>query len=170
VPRLLERDDETGLLLQTPVPELEQLRGSCCDLTRSGKATVSGRHADVLIEGICGEGSLILDNSLEIWFSGQRFGVRYLVETHSGGRSERSISLDKLCDLRVLVDGSAVEVYANGGSYVFSSRWFCEERTELTVVVTFACETGRIWTMEDVLGEMYATAKAPDLAFGGRVR
>ena len=170
MPRLLERDDETGLLLQTPVPELERLRGTCCDLARSGGATVAGRHADVLLEGIRGEGSVILDDSLEIWFSGRRFGVRYLVEAHAGGRSERSISLDKLDSLRILVDGSVVEAYANGGRHVFSSRWFCEERRELTAAVTFACETGRIWTMENVLEGMYATAEAPDLAFGGRIR
>ena len=111
-----------------------------------------------------------MDDSLEIWFKEGRFGVRYLVEKHAGGRSERSISLDELRSLRVLVDGSVVEAYVNGGRHVFSSRWFCEERSELAVVATFAFETGRIWTMEDVLGDMYATSEAPDLAFGGRIR
>lgn len=170
VPRLLERDDETGLLLQTPVPELEQLRGTCGELARTDETTVAGRHADILIEGIHGEGSLILDDSLEIWFKEGRFGVRYLVEKHAGGRSERSISLDELRSLRVLVDGSVVEAYVNGGRHVFSSRWFCEELCELAVVATFAFEMGRIWTMEDVLSDMYATSEAPDLAFGGRIR
>jgi hypothetical protein len=70
----------------------------------------------------------------------------------------------------VLVDGSAVEVFANDGAEVFASRWFCPQKESLAVANTFA-HGGSLWPMEDVMGKEYAFAKekglAPDLAMPG---
>ena len=170
VPRVLTRDERTGLLLQTPAPELEQMRGTAQELTRGQASTVSGRHADVVLTGIQGDGALTFDKGFQVFFEAGKLGVRYPTPEQGRGREERSIPLPHLDDLRVLVDGSVVEVYANGGTEVFSTRWFCDERSDLEVTCDFDASAATAYAMEDVLHEMYATAQAPDIAMPGRYR
>lgn len=167
VPRLLSRDERTGLLMQTPVPELDALRRDETALKRDETTVLRGRHADVLLEGIEGEGSLSFDAGLQVFFESGRLGIRYVDETTSAGRQERSVPLAHLDDLRVLVDGSVVEVYANAGREVFSSRWFCSEQPDLHVSLGISCSQAHAWRMEDTMSDMYATADAPDLAMPG---
>ena len=167
VPRVLERDETTGLLLQRPVPELEQLRGSRQELTRDVACNVASRHADVVLKGVRSEGTLTFDGSLQVFFERGRLGVRFLVDAHAAGRRERSVPADALRDLRVLVDGSAVEVYANSGSQVFSMRWFGPHAAGLEVTSSFDAQEASAWAMEDVMSDVYATAQAPDLAMPG---
>jgi beta-fructofuranosidase len=117
-----------------------------------------------------GAGTLTLDDSFQVFFEGGRLGIRYLDEAAAAGRQDRSIPLDALDNLRVLVDGSAVEVFANDGAEVFASRWFCPEKESLVIASTFA-HGGSIWSMKDVMGKEYAFARemglAPDLAMPG---
>ncbi len=167
VPRVLAKDDASGLLLQTPVPELDQLRGDPVALHAGEPTRVAGRHADVVLEGMRGDGTLTFDDSLQVFWGDGRLGLRYLVAAHAAGRTERSVPADAVRDLRVLVDGSVVEVYANGGAQVFSSRWFCEERDDLRVCASLAADDARAWPMEDVLATLYATAQAQDLTLPG---
>ena len=172
VPRLLTRDARTGLLLQNPVPELDALRGEQVELASEPTGSVSeavlpGRQADVVVEDITGDGTLTLDESFQLFFQAGRLGVRYLDKHSAAGRQERSIPLDALRDVRMLVDGSAVEVYANGGTEVFSCRWFCAETPNLTVTCSFDARRVAVWTMEDVMSDVYAIAQAPDLAWPG---
>lgn len=167
IPRLLSRDDRTGLLLQTPVPELEMLRGQSFELTKGTCTTVEGRQADIVLEGIDDNGTLTLDNSFQLFFESGRLGVRYLNKRHAAGRQERSIPLDKLRNVRILVDGSAVEVFANTGAEVFACRWFCDNEPQLEITNHFDAHTATVWQMEDVMSAIYATAQAPDLAWPG---
>ncbi|MDO4797790.1 MAG: glycoside hydrolase family 32 protein [Coriobacteriales bacterium] len=167
VPRLLRKDPATGLLLQTPVPELDVLRGEEVPLAVNEEARIASRHADIVVQGIDGDGALTFDQSLQVFFEHGRLGIRYLQATHAAGRDERSVPLDCLRDVRVLVDGSAVEVYANDGAQVFSSRWFSGEGTSLAVHTSFAAREAHAWPMEDVLSEMYATAQAPSITLPG---
>ena len=163
VPRMLARRSD-GRILQTPAPELEELRGEAQEL--GAQATVAGRLADIALTDIQGEGALTLDDSLQIFYEGGRLGIRYLDETSAAGRKDRSIPLDALCDLRVLVDGSAVEIFANGGAETFASRWFGPEKAELDVSCSLAA-TGTVWPMRDTMAQMYATAEAPVIDFVG---
>ncbi len=166
VPRVLTRRSD-GRLLQNPVPELEALRGTatCFD---NGGARIAGRLADIVLPHLEGEGSLTLDDSFQVFYEGGRLGLRYLDERGAAGRQDRSIPLDELRDLRVLVDGSAVEVYANGGAEVFASRWFCPEKDDLTLACSFSA-AGSAYPMQNTMVEMYETAaaKAPDLELPG---
>ncbi|MDI9589499.1 MAG: glycoside hydrolase family 32 protein [Acidobacteriota bacterium] len=163
VPRLLSRRPD-GRILQVPVPELEGLRGDGRAL--SGETIVAGRMADIVLTGIEGEGALTLDGSFQVFYEHGRLGVRYLDEASSAGRTSRSIPLDGLDDLRVLVDGSVVEIFANGGAETFASRWFCPEAADLRVACTLSA-TGTVYPMADTMAQMYATAEAPVLDLPG---
>jgi beta-fructofuranosidase len=56
-------------------------------------------------------------------------------------------------DLRVLVDSSVVEVFANGGRMVFSTRWFpMGER--LAVKATGTCKAAA-YPMADTMSGLY---------------
>ncbi len=166
VPRVVTRRDD-GHLLQNPVPELEALRRNavCFD---NGEAHLEGRQADIVLPQISGEGALTLDDSFQVFYEGGRLGLRYLDETGAAGRQDRSIPLAELHDLRVLVDGSAVEVFANNGAEVFASRWFCPENDDLAIACSFSA-AGNAYPMQDTMAEMYKTAaaKAPDLELPG---
>ncbi len=163
VPRELTRDEATGALLQNPVPELEALRGSSVAFDADGNATVRGRLADVVIDDIEGEGTLTLDDSFQVFFENGRLGVRYLDAASAAGRADRSIPCGSVRNLRVLVDGSTVEVYANDGSDVFACRWFCSMTPDLKLSYTFTATSAVAYVMEDVMSEVYATAQAPDV-------
>lgn len=165
VPRVLSRRAD-GHILQTPVPELEQLRGSAQELQANKPLDVAGRMADIALDDIGGEGTLNLDDSFQVFYEQGRLGIRYLDEKSSAGRTERSIPLQQLDDLRVLVDGSAVEIFANAGAQTFASRWFCPQKDALCLASTFAAQ-GVAYAMADTMSEMYATAQAPDLAMPG---
>lgn len=165
VPRVLARDEKTGLLLQSPAPELKTLRKD--ERVLDCSTTVAGRLADISLTGVDGEGALTFDDSFQVFFENDRLGIRYLVADHAAGRRERSVPLKKLRDLRVLVDGSAVEVFANDGAEVFASRWFCAEQPDLEVTNSFATASGTVWAMEDTMSEVYASAQAPDLKMPG---
>ena len=165
VPRVVTRRAD-GRLLQNPAPELEALRGEA--LTLEGTTIIQGRLADIVIDGIDGEGSLTLDDSFELFWQDGRLGIRYLDEASAAGRKDRSIPLAELCDLRVLVDGSAIEIFANDGAETFASRWFGPEKADLTVTSTFTT-AGTIWPMADTMADMYAEAagRAPVLKMPG---
>ena len=165
VPRVVTRRAD-GRLLQNPAPELEALRGEA--QTLEGTTIIQGRLADIVIDGIDGEGSLTLDDSFELFWQDGRLGIRYLDEASAAGRKDRSIPLAELCDLRVLVDGSAIEIFANDGAETFASRWFGPEKADLTVTSTFTT-AGTIWPMADTMADMYAEAagRAPVLKMPG---
>ena len=167
VPRVVTRRTD-GRLLQSPVPELDALRGEAQAL--EGTTTVAGRAADIVLPAVEGAGTLTLDDSFQVFFGGGRLGIRYLDEAAAAGRQDRSIPLNALDNLRVLVDGSAVEVFANDGAEVFASRWFCPEKESLAVASSFA-GTGIVWPLEDVMSEEYRVAtelgEAPDLDLPG---
>ena len=58
-------------------------------------------------------------------------------------------------DLRVLVDTSAIEIYANGGETVFSTRWF-PKADMFKVEVSFKSEKAVMYPMEDAMADAYA--------------
>ena len=167
VPRVVTRRGD-GRLLQNPVCELEALRGDALSFGADGTLGIDGRLADIVLTDITGEGSLTLDESFEVFYRDGRLGIRYLDEAGAAGRKDRSIPLDTLHDLRILVDGSAIEIFANGGAEVFASRWFCPEQPTLTIASTFAAAS-TTYPLQNTMAEMYeqAAQQAPVLKMPG---
>lgn len=149
VPRVLTRLDD-GAIAQTPVPELERLREAEELLIAPGTMVFSGQRADIELTGIEGPLRLTLDGGLEIAFDGHELSCTFTegADALGAGRTRRALPLDRMGDLRVLVDGSAVEIFAEGGRAVMSTRWF-PVADALSVTIEGTCASARAWRMGD---------------------
>ena len=154
VPRELSVADD-GRLLQWPVAELKALRGEKHELVAGEACTLGAYLADVELSGITGAGALTLDDVLEISFADGRLTVRFADDEVAAGRPQRQVHIDTLSDLRVVVDTSAVEIYANGGAEVFSTRWF-PTGEKLTVCSTFEAAQAQAWPLENAMANAFA--------------
>ena len=154
VPRELSVADD-GRLLQWPVAELKALRGEKHELVAGEACTLGAYLADVELSGITGAGALTLDDVLEISFADGRLTVRFADDEVAAGRPQRQVPIDTLSGLRVVVDTSAVEIYANGGAEVFSTRWF-PTGEKLTVRSTFEAAQAQAWPLENAMANAFA--------------
>jgi beta-fructofuranosidase len=120
---------ENGLLRQWPVAEIDGLRGFAQPVSPTAGAILPHHHADI---------ELSPDDSL--------LRMTFTDEKSASGRTERVMPLESLRELRVLVDGSTVEVYVNHGEAVLSTRWFPTADT-LLVTLHANCESTCSWEM-----------------------
>jgi len=154
VPRVLTVGED-GLLRQNPAPELEAGRGESVSLHASKHVAIDEHRADIVIEGIEGVGALEFDDdAFEVAYTGQKLEVSFANAKVAGGRIDRQVPLDHLDDLRVLVDTSAIEIYANGGQTVFSTRWF-PTADMFKVEASFKSKTAVMYPMEDAMADAY---------------
>ena len=154
VPRVLTMGDD-GLLRQNPAPELEAARGEAVSLHASKHVAIDEHRADIVLSGIEGVGALVLDdNAVEIAYTGEKLEVSFGGADVAGGRIDRQVPLDHLDDLRVLVDTSAIEIYANGGKTVFSTRWF-PKADMFKVEASFKSGHAVMYPMEDAMRDAY---------------
>jgi len=145
---------EDRLLRQWPVEEFDSLRGEACGL-ENGRGALADHCADVVLYGIEGSGCLTLDEVLEVGYSDGLFTVSFLDEDVAAGRPKRTIPLDTLSDLRVIVDTSAVEIYVNKGEQVFSTRWF-PVRDCLSICSTFRATTSTVYPLENAMRDAFS--------------
>ncbi|MCI6273976.1 MAG: glycoside hydrolase family 32 protein [Coriobacteriaceae bacterium] len=137
-----------GLLRQWPVTEIDGLRGFAQPVSPAVGAILPHHHADIELAGIEGDLEMGLDGRLGLSFSADDGLLRmaFRDEGAACGRTERLMPLERLRELRVLVDGSAVEIYVNHGEAVLSTRWFPTADT-LLVTLHATCERARSWEM-----------------------
>lgn len=148
VPRLLTLAPD-GSILQNPVPELKDLRESAWPLNAPGTTVVEQHRADLEIEGVQDDLAVTLDGTLSIRYADGTLSLTFMDADGIGaGRTERSCPLEHLEDLRILVDDSAVELFANGGRIAMATRWFPTAGT-LAVHIDGYCVSARIWDMGD---------------------
>ena len=145
VPRELTLDErDPSRILQWPVSEVDGLRRDAVE-AEGGVMRVSGSRADVVVEKIAGDFALTLDGALSV--RGSDEGITLAIDEATGlGRRERTVVGETLESLRVLVDGSVVEVFANGGRVTFTTRWFPTE-DDLTVRLEGAHGPAHAWAM-----------------------
>ena len=110
----------------------------------------SGQRADIELTGIEGPLRLTLDGGLEIAFDGHELSCTFTegADALGAGRTRRALPLEHMGDLRVLVDGSAVEIFAEDGRAVMSTRWF-PVADALSVTIEGTCASARAWSMGD---------------------
>ena len=151
VPRVLTREPGGGIA-QAPAPELEALRREAHALASDVTCRCAGRRADIAVEGIVGAFSLLLDGALEIRYEMGMLTCAFIdCERVGAGRTRRRCAVDAVSDLRVLVDGSAVEVFAADGRIAFATRWF-PRAERLTVRFAGTCATAQVWEMASGMG------------------
>ena len=139
---------EDGLLRQWPVTEIDGLRGFAQPVSPSAGAILPHHYADIELLDIEGNLEMGFDGQLQLSFSAEDGLLRmaFTDEKAASGRTERVLPLAALHELRVLVDGSTVEVYVNHGEEVLSTRWFPTADT-LLVTLHATCESARSWEM-----------------------
>ena len=145
LPRELSLSDD-GVILQHPVKELDSKRRKCAEFDTDSLVEIERLSADIEISGISGDGTLTLNDALVLSYSKGIFTLQFIDEDTAAGRTQRSIELKQLSDLRVIVDGSTAEIYLNDGRVVFSTRWFpASER--LTLSSTFVASGSRAYSL-----------------------
>ena len=144
--------DAAGVLHQVPVRELKKRRGAALSLKNDTTLELDGLCADIELKGIrTTAGRLMLNDILSISFERGTFGIHF-ADTDAGrdasaGRSERWIRLDDLRNIRIVIDASCVEVYANDGAEVFSTRWFPSEN-KLRIRSNFDVMSASVYPLE----------------------
>ena len=160
-----------GRLCQRPTAECDALRGDEVSLTPEGArhatGTVGGalcdRYdldgavgarfedgcADVCLEGIEGEGRILLGADFELLLGPTCVEFAF---TGAAGRyrtlrrlPNAELSAGRVTDVRMVVDTSLIEVYLNGGEVTFTSRWFPERIDDLRVTSTIPARSTRAW-------------------------
>ncbi|MBM6775131.1 glycoside hydrolase family 32 protein [Olsenella profusa] len=152
VPRELSAG-EGGALLQRPVPELDALRGAGHDLRPGAPLRLGHHRADVVVRGSGGPLALTLDGALHVRCADGELSLSFADERVGAGRTERVAPCGDVRELRVLVDSSAVEVYANDGQTVLSTRWF--PRADALEVALTGEAAGSLWEMGDGMAGTY---------------
>ena len=135
-----------GVILQRPVKKLDAKRRECVEFVADTVVKIDRLSADIEITGISGDGTLTLNDALELSYSKGIFALKFIDEDIAAGRTQRSIRLKELSDLRVIVDGSTVEIYLNDGRVVFSTRWFPASE-HLTLNSTFVASGSRAYSL-----------------------
>lgn len=111
-----------GVILQHPVKELDAKRRKCVEFVTDAVVKIDKLSADIEITGTFEDGTLTLNDALVLSYSKDIFALKFIDEDTAAGRAQRSIRLKELSDLRVIVDGSTVEIYLNDGRVVLSTR------------------------------------------------
>lgn len=135
-----------GVILQHPVKELDAKRRECVEFVVDAVVKIDRLSADIEISGVCGDGTLTLNDTLVLSYFKGIFALQFIDEDTAAGRTQRSIRLKELSDLRVIVDGSTVEIYLNDGRAVFSTRWFPASE-HLTLNSTFVASDSRAYSL-----------------------
>ncbi|MGN0287890.1 MAG: glycoside hydrolase family 32 protein [Atopobiaceae bacterium] len=151
VPRVLTRAED-GRILQNPIPELDQLHGAHAYVPAQGSIAFDQPRLDLRLDDIQGAGSLSLDGALHVAWGDGKLTLSFSDPAVGIRRHSRSCDCD-LHDLRVLVDNSLVELYANGGREAFSTRWF-PQAERLDVSLDSHCQANA-WTMQDCMTKTY---------------
>lgn len=142
-----------GRLLQAPARELERLRGARHELAAGGTLALPEHRADVALADATGRGALVLDGALEVLWDDECVRLRFADDATGRGRTERAAARGDAGGLRVLVDSSAVEVFADGGLVAFATRWF-PRAGELTLELAGAGDA-LAWEMGDGMAGTY---------------
>ena len=125
LPRELSVRD--GMLCQNPVRELD----AWWNVFMPFENTYSGAPGDCFeleLSEIGESVRLTLAGGLQLSWKKEEeiFWMEFQDEKLGAGRTRRGRRVEKLMDLRVIVDASCVEVFLNGGTDVFSTRFYPE--------------------------------------------
>jgi beta-fructofuranosidase len=167
VPRELSLDETGTIVRQNPVAELERMRGEGMPLAPGAMLEVGCGRADVSLPGGLAQGATLSlgtaaePDALAISFAGGALSLSFSGEA-GAGRDVRRAPARGIDDLRVLVDRSSVEAFANGGELVASTRWYPRSISD-GLLVRLEGDEGEgacVWPMGDAMHTIIAAAAA----------
>lgn len=141
VPRELRA--QNGRIFQTPIRELEALRDRAAEQTLRGSGELAGLSAFDLETRCQGPVKLTIRGCARLTWAD---GLLTLQFPQGGyGREIRRAHVETLENLRILGDASSLEIFANDGETVMTSRYYPEGQTGIRI----ECGAGetRAWGM-----------------------
>ena len=129
-----------GCILQNPIREIYSLRISPSEL-RSEQRWYK-LPFDIVINTVKLDEECVMEigKAKITWHSEGYLELSFADEQAAGGRTSRKVKIDNLSDIRVVADRSSLEVFANGGRYVMSSRFYPEYETVSVSVKGFGAQ------------------------------
>lgn len=112
--------DKDGVLLQNPIRELELLRKEK-QVLKDGEDRTLCLPFELTAE-VENHFSIVLEKAGLIRWDGKVLELQFLNEKFGSGRTQRKAWLSHCADMRIIIDNSSVEIYADGGRMVMSSR------------------------------------------------
>ncbi len=109
-----------GSILQNPLKEFDSLRKNKIEI-KAGEKTKVKTMFDATIQ-MNGNGRILFDNSLEIKAETGVLSLEFLDKTGEGRKKRTAFS--KAENLRMIFDRSILEIFADGGKTVFTTRWY----------------------------------------------
>ncbi|WP_101876016.1 glycoside hydrolase family 32 protein [Lachnoclostridium edouardi] len=125
---------ENGRVFQFPVEEISARRGGKSKL-KAGEATAVETAWDLEVHVFKNQDFAInLSEGLKLWRN-SRLGIFAMEFTGpaGAGRTMRKVKLDQITDLRILGDASSIEIFINQGEKAMSTRYYPEEKREITI-------------------------------------
>jgi len=169
IPRVLSLDGNNRLLM-SPVPELEQARRShhVPDLSDNGMVSVSGLQLDIALTMTIGEADIYGlevmrsddgNENVRIYYDRRTETIRiertYADNPHNHDTYTQGLPhpLDdgETLDLRIMLDGSVIEVIANQRTSI-TSRFYAssDDSQHIRIITPSAVESIEVWEMPTV--------------------
>lgn len=114
--------DNNGMLMQTPVREIENLRNESIFVRDGSEINVPlpfELNADITWN-FC----IKINNDLKIHWNGKILRLVFTDRNTGGGRTIRKAEVSECTDIRIIGDKSSLEIFVNGGRTVMSSRFY----------------------------------------------
>lgn len=128
---------QQGKLLQKPLFEFQQLRGSKQSLYIQNEATVkvSSTYECNLHFDSCQQIEIQLKQGVSLQYQNQMLTLS--LDACGCGRKKRSVRLEALTSLQIFMDTSCLEIFINEGSEVFTSRYYTNEQACIQCIGQF---------------------------------
>ena len=142
-----QKDDGTVRILQNPIKEIEQLRGSKVETT-SDEVTINTAAFDAIVSFADSKEkkSIFLNEDVEITYQNGEMHLAFLNETGEG-RQSRYVKIPEVSSVRILMDVSVMEVYVNEGEVVMTARYYPKDTGEIRMKTKGFIKKNEIWDM-----------------------
>lgn len=125
---------KNGKLYQKPHRSLEKLRNSMifenkCSYSSLSDNLISADSYEVIVDNIkdADNFELLISEGVSIKYKESKFILEFVNDIGKqigGGRGKRSAYLEKLENIRILIDTSTIEIFVNDGEMVFTTRYY----------------------------------------------
>lgn len=143
LPRELSLRD--GQIYQQPARELEMLRGKKC-MVEDGYVKINSGSFDAVFvfQSQYSHKKIMIGEDLVFEYTNGIATLHFLNESGEGRRERRTV-MNGLQNLRIIQDVSIVEIFANDGKYVFTTRYYPENVNATSLITEARLSTADVW-------------------------